>query len=368
VIADLTGATTFSGGTDGAKAAVAAVNQAGGINGHKLNLIVCDAQDNPNVAAECANQMVSSHVLYVDADFSNEGDSFMPVLRSAGIPVMTGTPVGADELSFSNSYVLGSGTTTNGGAAAMCAKLGSTKIGIAQLDVAGLAPLVNLTYKTIAPFGLTQANTSITLIPPTAVDLSTYAASLISKSTCVVEILGPNQQVPLAAAIHSQDPSMPVVVSASASASEWQTIGKLAQNVCENAPFPTAALTGAPGVAQYNGEMDAYNKSGLRDDISIAGWASVHLAAKVLAKVANPTAATYMQALNSAGTINVPPLPPLNFTKQVSLIQGVTRIMSADVVFYHHITGGTVTSLYGGQFVDVMSLKSQPAVSTTPHC
>jgi branched-chain amino acid transport system substrate-binding protein len=367
-IADLTGATTFPSGTDGAKAAVAAVNKAGGINGHKLNLIVCDSQANPNVAVECANQMVSSHVLYVDTDFSNEGDSFMPVLRSAGIPVMTGTPVGTDELSFPNSYVLGSGTTIDGGAAAMCAKLGATKIGIAQLDVAGLAPLVNLTYKTIAPFGLTQANTSITLIPPTAVDLSVYAAALIQKSNCIVQILGPNQEVSLAAAVHSQDPSIPIVAPANTSVAQWQTIGKLADNVCENASSPPATLTGAPGIVQYNAEMDAYNKSGTRDGISIAGWASVHLAAKVLAKVANPTAATYMQALNAAGTISVPPLPPLNFTKPVNLIPGVTRLMSADVVYYRHVSGGSLAPLYGGQFVDVMSLKSQPAVSTAPRC
>jgi branched-chain amino acid transport system substrate-binding protein len=367
-IADLTGATTFPGGTDGVKAAVAAVNKAGGISGHKLNLIVCDTQGNPNVAAECANQMVSSHVLYVDSDHSEEGNSFMPALRSAGIPVLTGTPLDSDEFNFPNSYVLGSGTIANGEAGALCAKLGSTKIGIAQLDIAGLTPLVNLIYKTITPFGLSQANTSITLIPPTAVDLSAYAAALIQKSTCVVEELAANQQVPLAAAVHSQDPSIPIVAAGGATVAQWQTIGKLADNVCENAAFPPAPLTGAPGMAQYNAEMDAYNKSGLRDNNSIAGWAGVHLAAKLLAKVANPSAATFMKALNSAGTINLPPLPPLNYTKPVSLIPGLTRVMSANVVFYHHVNGGAVAPFYGGRYVDIMSLKSQPPIPTAPHC
>jgi branched-chain amino acid transport system substrate-binding protein len=367
VIAGLTGPTTFPEGVDGAKAAVAAVNKAGGINGHKLNLIVCDSQGNPNVGAECANQMVSSHVLYVDTDHSNEGDSYMPVLRSAGIPVMTGTPVGTDEFTFSNSFVLGSGTATDGAAGAMCAKLGSTKIGIAQLDIAGLTPIVSVIYKAIGPFGLSKANTSITLIPPTAVDLSTYAAALIQKSTCIVEVLAANQAVPLAAAIHSQDPSIPVVAPGPGTLAQWQEIGKLANNVCDNSPFPPPSLTSVPGMAQYNAEMDAYNKSGLRDNLSIAAWSSVHLAAKVLAKVANPTAATYMQALNNAGTINLPPLPPLNFTKPVSLVPGATRIMSGDVFYYRHVSGG-VTPLYGEQYTDILSLKSQPPVSTAPHC
>jgi branched-chain amino acid transport system substrate-binding protein len=366
-IADLTGQSTFPGGADGAKAAIAAVNKAGGINDHRLNLIVCDSQGNPNVAAECANQMVSSHVLYVDDDHSNESDSFMPVLRSAGIPVMSGEPIGSDELSFPNSYILGSGTTAVGGAGALCAKLGSTKIGIAKLDIAGLTPIVNLIYKTIAPFGLSQTNTSITLIPPTAVDLSTYAAALIQKSTCIVEVLAPNQQVPMAAAVHSQDPSIPVVAAGGSTVAEWQAIGKLAANVCDNASFP-AGLTGAPGMAKYNAEMDTYNRSGRRDIPSIAGWVGVHLAAKLLTKVANPTAAGYMQALNTAGTINLPPLPPLNFTRPVSLIPGVTRIMSEDVVYFRHVNGGGVAPFYGGQYGDVLSLKSQPPITTAPHC
>jgi branched-chain amino acid transport system substrate-binding protein len=367
VIADLTGQTTFPEGVDGAKAAVAAVNKTGGINGHKLNLIVCDSQGNPNVAVECANQMVSSHVLYVDTDHSNEGDSYMPVLRAAGIPVTTGSPVGADELTYSNAYVLGSGTATDGGAGAMCAKLGSTKIGIAQLDIAGLTPLVNVIYTAIGPFGLSKANTSITLVPGTAVDLSPYAAALIQKSTCIVLVLAANQGVPMAAAIHAQDPSIPVVGAGPGTLAEWETIGKLANNVCDNSPFPPPSLTSAPGIAQYNAEMNAYNKSGLRDNIGIAGWASVRLAAKVLAKVANPTAATYMRALNTAGTINVPPLPPLNFTKPVNLIPGATRVFSGDVFYYRHVSGG-VAPVYGGQYTDIMSLKSQPPVSTAPHC
>jgi branched-chain amino acid transport system substrate-binding protein len=367
-IADLSGPLTFPGGVDGAKAAIATVNAGGGIKGHKLNLIVCDSQNNPNVAAECGNQMASRHVLYVDANFSAEGDSFLPILRSAGVPVLVGSITGSDELSYSNSYILGGGSTTVAGGGAMCAKLGSTKIGIAEVEVPGITPEVNTIYKAMAPFGLTQANTSVTLIPPTAVDLSTYAAALIHKSTCITEVLAGNQAVPLAAAVHSQDPSIPVVATGVVTASQWQTIGKLADNVCDNAPYPPASLTEAPGMAQYNAEMNTYNKSGRRDRHSIAAWSGVHLAAKLLANMADPTAAAYMHALNTAGTINLPPLPPLNFAQPVSLIPGATRVPSTDVVFYHYVNGGQVQAFYGGKYVDLMSLKSQPPIPTAPHC
>ena len=369
VLASVTGTEAIgAGAVDGAKAAVAAVNNAGGVNGHPLNLIVCDDQDNPNVAAECGHQMVSSHVVYVD-NGSTQENSFMPILRSAGIPVTSATGVQSDILTFPNSYILGSGLSSIGGGGAECAKLGSRRIGIAQSDLPGIAALVATIYKTISPFGLTRANTSVTLIPPTAVDFSAYAAALIQKSNCIVEVLPPNDTGPFTAAVHAQNPSIPVVELGATTATQWKTLGKRADNLCILAAFPSANLTGAPGMAQYNSEMDKYNKSGLRELHSIAAWSSVHLAAKLLANMPSPTAAAYMHALNTAGTINMPPLPPLNFARPTNLVPGITRYMSEDVVLYHYLNGAQqVEPFYGGNYVDVMSLKSQPAIPTAPHC
>ena len=366
-LVSLSGNNTHPGAVDGVNAAIAAVNKAGGVNGHPLKLVVCDDQDNPNVAAECANRLVSKHVIYVD-NGSTQENAYMPVFRSAGIPVMSATGVQADVLTFANSYVLGSGLTSTGGAGAMCAKLGSTKIGVAQADVAGARQLVSTINTTIAPFGLDKSNVNVTLIPPTAVDFSAYAAALIQNSTCIVMFLPPKQTVPFTAAVHSQDPSVPVVALGAETASDWRTIGKLADNVCESAAFPPAELTEAPGVAQYNAEMAIYNKSGVRDIHSIAGWSGVHLAAKVLANVPDPTAAAYMQALNTAGTIDLPPIPPLNFAKPTNLIPGITRYMTLDVVYYHYANSGKAEPYFEGRYVDVMSLKSQPPIPTTPRC
>jgi hypothetical protein len=121
---------------------------------------------------------------------------------------------------------------------------------------------------TISPFGLSKADTSITLVPPMAVDLSSYAAALISKSPCVVMVLATNQSIPLAAAIHAQDPSMPVVGAGPGTPAQWSAIGQQAKNVCDNAAYPLVTLTSAPGIAQFNSEMNTYNKSGRRDNTS----------------------------------------------------------------------------------------------------
>ena len=44
------------------KAHVSAVNDAGGVNGRKINLIVCNDNFDPNTAADCARQTGTPHV------------------------------------------------------------------------------------------------------------------------------------------------------------------------------------------------------------------------------------------------------------------------------------------------------------------
>ena len=70
----------------GAQAAAAAINKAGGINGHKIDMLTCNNQDNANQSLKCARMAVSEHVVAVvgQADlYSNES---LPLLQAAGIP------------------------------------------------------------------------------------------------------------------------------------------------------------------------------------------------------------------------------------------------------------------------------------------
>ena len=46
----------------GAQIAVNDLNSAGGIDGHKVVLIVCNDQNNPNTAAQCAREAIKDKV------------------------------------------------------------------------------------------------------------------------------------------------------------------------------------------------------------------------------------------------------------------------------------------------------------------
>jgi hypothetical protein len=255
----------------------------------------------------------------------------------------------------------------NGRTTASCAKLGSTKIGIAQLDATGISNLLAYSYAGIQPFGLTKANTSVTLIPATAVDLSSYAAALVQKSTCIVMVLAPNQQVPLAAAIHAIDPNIPVMaVGGTATPAQWQTIGSRANNVYDNTPFPPASDTAAPGMAQYNSEVDAYSQKPSKDPHSVAAWSGVHLIAKFLTGMTDPSGAKLIDALNNAGTINIAPLPPLNFKNPSTLVPNVTRAFTSSLIFFHYVDGGKIEPFYNSAYVPLLELKSQPPFPNAP--
>src|SRR5712664_1971940 len=58
-------------------------NAKGGINGHKIDVIGCDDQTDPNVGAQCAQQAVREHVAALLGVFTLVGASIWPIVDGA---------------------------------------------------------------------------------------------------------------------------------------------------------------------------------------------------------------------------------------------------------------------------------------------
>lgn len=99
MIAPLTGAYTPIGGGNvaGAKAAVAQINQSGGINGRKLVLDVRDDATNPATSRELTKSVVnnSSYVAVLGSGFSSSALADEPLADQAKIPYITMAASGA---------------------------------------------------------------------------------------------------------------------------------------------------------------------------------------------------------------------------------------------------------------------------------
>lgn len=68
-------------------------NAHGGIDGRKVDLIVCDAQVNADKTADCARQAVQDHVAAVVASYAANSAVIEPILAAASIPYMSSYPV-----------------------------------------------------------------------------------------------------------------------------------------------------------------------------------------------------------------------------------------------------------------------------------
>lgn len=83
-------ATFGQGALQGLKAGVAEVNGAGGVLGHKLNLIVADSTSDPVDAVPAAVKLVRvNHVLFEDGVAGPLADATASIFTKAGVPFLT---------------------------------------------------------------------------------------------------------------------------------------------------------------------------------------------------------------------------------------------------------------------------------------
>ena len=60
-----------------------------GLDGHKINLYVCENQNSPAGGQTCANDMVQQGVVAVIEPFTGQGATEVPTITKAGIPYIT---------------------------------------------------------------------------------------------------------------------------------------------------------------------------------------------------------------------------------------------------------------------------------------
>jgi branched-chain amino acid transport system substrate-binding protein len=107
----------------GTEMAVAYANAyKGGLDGHKINLVVCQNQETPAGGQACANQMVQDKVVAVVLPFTGQGATEVPTITKAGIPYITLSGASNQELMTPGSYTLTGGYPATLGAYALSAK------------------------------------------------------------------------------------------------------------------------------------------------------------------------------------------------------------------------------------------------------
>jgi branched-chain amino acid transport system substrate-binding protein len=93
-----------------AKAAAAALNKAGGIDGHPVVIDVCDNQGNPNQSATCGRQAKSNGDIAVIGSWDITGAAvILPVLQAEGIPYIGALAGSPAEVTNPDSFIFDPG-------------------------------------------------------------------------------------------------------------------------------------------------------------------------------------------------------------------------------------------------------------------
>ena len=327
-----------------ARAAVKAINAAGGINGRHLKLTICDSKNDPNRAQKCARDAVAGKAVAAVASANPWGDTFLPILEEADLPYLANLPVSAAEYSNPISFpIVGGGASMVPGMAAQLVDAGSKKIHLAYID-----STAGKTAEILAGFALTPRGESLagsTPVPPNVVDPTPQVAAATSDADGVILAQSP-QQVPkwLRASELAGVEAKQSVVAWSLLPADIEELGKAAEGAYVVSLFPPVTSK-KPGIKRFIKEMNAIDKSASKDDLSLGVWVGMHAFAQVAEGLDEVTRETVLEAWNGLTSLDVYGLlpPGLNLTEEYPM-PGLNRLFNPYVVFNRVKNGALVAS------------------------
>ncbi len=317
-----TGPIVFKEVVGAAKAAAKNVNDDGGVQGHPIQVITCDTRFEPNGAADCARKAVSEKVTAVVGSIGPDGDTYVPILKNAGIPTVANLVSSQAEASEDISYpfhgtalqLVAAGAVLKAGGASSVQYLGPNVpayVGLIEL-VKQLLPKVGIEFKgsTLYDVSVTDFNQDV-------------AEAYESGADAVNALFTTSQQVP--AFLNAVDsggysfektPTTSFGSTFKPSVLEGQAAGKLNGFYIVNGG-QTPTDTSLPDIKRFHDEVGAAGEQIEFNDSALAAWSGVHMIADVLADAGGDVTSPQVlrDALKGAGTINPLGWVPVDYSK-----------------------------------------------------
>jgi ABC-type branched-subunit amino acid transport system substrate-binding protein len=253
-----------------AEAAAYAINNQGGIDGRKVQIIFCNDNASPNGDEACARQFVSDHVVAVVGSGPFFGANFFPVTAAAKIPSVGS--YGVDNVGLTNvdggTYVwpIGAQEPMEFAAFGESEKLaGSKKLAEERVDVPQTVAQSGIITQYAKDFGF-KVTTEVA-IPAGAPDVSSYAAQIqISGADSVALDSDPTTAIRLMTALNQLGLTKLHYTILSAAVPTTATALQLAaqsSSVTVVSPVLPTTDTTNPLIKEYNADEKAANKAGI---------------------------------------------------------------------------------------------------------
>jgi ABC-type branched-subunit amino acid transport system substrate-binding protein len=331
-------------------------NAKGGINGHPVDVIGCDDQNDANVAAACARQAVSSHVAALVGVFTLQPAAIYPIIEKAGIPNVGNYQIGAGDYTSPTSWpIVAPGDVQSAAAGAYLVKHDNCKqVGYLGLDIgAPTQSAIANVKRGVESAGGTFVGSELYSFSSPPGDFSPFAAAGLKKATCNF-VSGGTPIDQLVIALYQQNPNIHLAAIDTGLPPDWaKAMGPAAAVLTQIASLPPTTST-APGVQDYVNEMKAQNPGSALNFFSILAWASWYAFYNVAATIhGDVTAASMTAALTTSSAVQTNGmLPPVDFTKPIPYNQ-ITRSFSTEVAISNAVNSKIVQS---GGAVDARTL------------
>ncbi len=342
--------------TAAAQARVDEINAAGGINGHKLELINCNDDASPNTAVSCANSELADGIVALVGSIGPETAGIYPILQKAGVasigPVPTSPAIG-------NSPVATCFTpAVAGGFVALPTLLKQQGANVQSLiypnDYGPASQLLVTTFK----LGVKKAGVKLGALagyPSTTTEFGPVAGTALTGGANGVVAFAPGATTgPLVAAVQSADPTAKIAIAASGwLPSVAKYLGTKGNGVLA-VGFQEPPTSSAPGIKQFNTDMSKYSSSAPRDDSSIGAWASVYAFQEMASKLPTIDRADVLKAFSNFSNLTTGGIfPPMskNPSKPFTGLPGDSCVANPTVVF-QIVRNGQLWPVKDGQFTN----------------
>ncbi len=321
------------------KAAVAAVNDAGGVAGHRLELEVCNDAANPNTSATCATDAVTDGAIAALGGLSVGGSGAVPVLEQAGIPLLS-HPINPLEFTSKHSWPIPGGTPVSFSGAA---------IGLVKTyDCKKVAALTQSLPSSVASAdfaeqGLKSLGMSLSArlaVATTNADYGPAAAQIASSgSDCVVLALPPGEAGKAIVALKAGAPNVKIgLAAASLTQALIDQIGKAADGVLLSDSFEPVNSTSA-GMTAFRDALKKYQPEATPTSAGVVAWSEVAVLKAAIESISGKIDGPAVQAaLGKLTAVKTGVGPDLNMTTPLG-ISGFDRILNTNVVTYTVVNG-----------------------------
>lgn len=323
------------------------VNAHGGINGHPLDVTVCNDRNDANAAANCARKAVSDHAVAVIGSFSLGSGQILPILEPAGIPYLGGYALDPAEYTSTDSYPIVAGPVAFLASGVLAGKdPNCTKIAIISYDIpagAGLIPFIRQGVQS-------QKKTveATVPVPVTTTDFSSVVAAAKNATCAIMSLPDPAIQAYLGKA---KSLGIKQKIYAPAGAMASGTITRFADQIEGSGEPASFVVSSDPAWATFDA---AVKEDGAEVDHGSTqnqnAWVSYVVFSDVASKIKGDiTAATFKAALDQSSSVDTGGLSPtLDFTKKFPVPQ-LARLSNTQLLALSVRDGKLVQQ---GPFVD----------------